>query len=788
MAVNPLSPGVFTQEALAQRAGIVGVSTSIGAFAGYSFMGPTDEPIPCQSFDIFRAIFGDESPRSETPSAVKAFFDEGGTRVVFVRTLPRSGTPAAAKADGNVPKVGSNTNVVVAATPTGTTITGTPLVPTPIVPGSIIIKLGAGFVEAGRDDGLGGFHSSGTAPKKVLSGTINYTTGAITLTFTAALVALDSIAADFYNFTATELWDVDAKNLGAWGNDLRVTIAINPKASTIFPGTQIPTGAGANPPFPDGVITGPFVVTIAAADRPILPSTIVIKVDGQEAGRDLPPPDVNGNAKLTGSGTSPSQVDSTTSSVNYESGVVTVNFLTPPTAFSLITIDYTKMDRLDVTVFQRDQRTGNFGAVEQFQGLNFFDQTSTQYVKKVIGGDEIVVGADTYPAQVGTSTLIRWKEGPDYPPNPTQTANNTVAAVLARGIVSSVTSALSGGNDGVLNSDGTIKLQRTDITHPSLDDPTGQNLKGIYAFKKVQDVLNLTVPDLVGSTPNNSPLDTAQAISDLVRFAIGSTTPPGKPNRFIVAATPLALNALQTFTWKQGTLMPLLAGISSPSVPAKLAPSFVAIYYPHLKARDITTGNLVTVTPVGHVLGVYARTDATRNVGKAPAGTVDGAIQSAVDISNTLSQTDKDLLYQNNINLIVNDAATGLCVFGARTLFVPVGAGDPELPFQFIQGRRTFMFVEQSASDALLIFVFENNGPQTWSRVTTLLTSFLLDLFNRGFLAGRTAAEAFTVTCDESNNSQADINAGKMNVRIAIATNRPAEFIIITLQQQVLPG
>jgi len=96
--------------------------------------------------------------------------------------------------------------------------------------------------------------------------------------------------------------------------------------------------------------------------------------------------------------------------------------------------------------------------------------------------------------------------------------------------------------------------------------------------------------------------------------------------------------------------------------------------------------------------------------------------------------------------------------------------------------------VEQSVKEALFVYVFENNGPQLWAKVRALISGFLLDLFNRGFFAGRTPAEGFSVVCDDSNNSTADINNGRLNVKVKLAPNRPAEFIVLDFSQQVLAG
>jgi phage tail sheath protein FI len=785
MAVNPQSPGVFVQEIPAAPPGIAGVSTSEGGFVGFSQKGLENTAVRATSFDIWQRFFGSETSLSPTPTAVRAFFDEGGQILSFVRVLPAD----AVLAEGSVLKDDSITAFAVAAAPVGTTIVGTPLATAPafqpIVPGTIIIKVGG--AEAGRDDGVGGFFGSGTAAKQVLSGTIDYITGAITLTFDTALTgAADILTADFYNYVTlvatVERWHIKAKGRGDWGNNIKVQITPNVGSSAVIAGTQFT-------PIPNGVVDT-FTVTVPLAQRPILPGSVLIKVDGLQAGTDVPPPDSSSVAKLASNGASTDLIDTASASsfVNYEAGTVSVKFTANVAANKLITVDFTQLNRFDVTVLEQDPTTGVFGVSEQFQALDFTDSTSPNYVKTVIGGDEVTVGATTYLAQPGTSNIIKWEEGANFPVTPGLVPpDNVIPAAFDRGLVEMVEFPIGDtdygsfsveGDDGTVTGSGLIDLKRIDVTHPSLDVPNDE--KGMYVFKKVPQILNLVIPDLVGS--HLSALEEALVIRDEVQFAVNQT------NRFVIAVVPLGLNATQASTWKVGTLDPLITGINSPSIPAKFSRSFLAVYFPHLKVVDTNTGMLVTVTPIGHIAGIYARTDSTRNVGKAPAGVNDGAIQTAVDIDQTLTLSDKDLLTQAHINVIQNEPSTGLCVFGARTMFFPSGPNDPDIPFQYINARRLFMFVEQSVKEALFVYVFENNGPQLWAKVRALISGFLLDLFNRGFFAGRTAAEAFSVVCDDSNNSTSDINNGRLNVLIKLAPNRPAEFIVLTFQQQVLAG
>lgn len=210
-------------------------------------------------------------------------------------------------------------------------------------------------------------------------------------------------------------------------------------------------------------------------------------------------------------------------------------------------------------------------------------------------------------------------------------------------------------------------------------------------------------------------------------------------------------------------------------VTANLFSEYAAIYYPWVKISDPVTGLLVNHTPEGHAIGVYSRTDATRGVQKAPAGTPDGRLVNVLGPERPLTESDRDLLYPANINPIVAFPGKGTLLFGSRTL--------SSSEFRQINVRRVFNFVKLSLRNGTLFLVFEPNDSNTRAKVRKTVGSFLLRLWRRGVLKGEKATEAFFIICDETNNPPSVEQAGYLICRVGLAISRPAEFVIFELVQ-----
>jgi uncharacterized protein len=199
-----------------------------------------------------------------------------------------------------------------------------------------------------------------------------------------------------------------------------------------------------------------------------------------------------------------------------------------------------------------------------------------------------------------------------------------------------------------------------------------------------------------------------------------------------------------------------------------------ALYYPRLEAADPLRGNQVaSFAPCGAVAGIYARTDASRGVWKAPAG-AQANVLGVQGLSAALSDAQLSALNAMGVNgLRVLSGAVVL--WGARTL-----AGDDVAdPFKFVPLRRLDLFIEESITRGLQWAAFEPNGPSLWERIRTSVADFLLGLFRQGALQGDKAEEAFFVRCDASTMTQQDIDQGTVKLVVGFAPLRPAEFVII---------
>jgi phage tail sheath protein FI len=205
-----------------------------------------------------------------------------------------------------------------------------------------------------------------------------------------------------------------------------------------------------------------------------------------------------------------------------------------------------------------------------------------------------------------------------------------------------------------------------------------------------------------------------------------------------------------------------------------------AVYFPWLNAPDpLSEGRLSDFPPCGFLAGLFARTDASRGVWKAPAGTE----ATLVGVhSPTIVLTDKQngLLNPKGVNCIRNFPVYGNISWGARTL-----DGNDEIgsEWKYIPVRRTALFIEETLFRATKWAVFEPNDEPLWAQLRLNIGSFMNDLFRQGAFQGRSPREAYFVKCDKETTTQSDINRGIVNVVVGFAPLKPAEFVVIKLTQ-----
>jgi phage tail sheath protein FI len=215
--------------------------------------------------------------------------------------------------------------------------------------------------------------------------------------------------------------------------------------------------------------------------------------------------------------------------------------------------------------------------------------------------------------------------------------------------------------------------------------------------------------------------------------------------------------------------------------------SYAAIYYPWIRVFDPRTADTTLVPPHGHVLGIYARSDNTRGVHKAPANEeVRGIITVDLDANRgplafRVTKGQHDILNPKGVDVIRDFRASnrGIRVWGGRTM-------SSDAQWRYINVRRLFIFVEESIDEGTQWVVFEGNYEPTWARVVRSVSNFLTSVWRDGALAGVTPEEAFFVRCDRTTMTPDDIDNGRLICLVGIAPVKPAEFVIFRISQKTI--
>jgi len=205
-----------------------------------------------------------------------------------------------------------------------------------------------------------------------------------------------------------------------------------------------------------------------------------------------------------------------------------------------------------------------------------------------------------------------------------------------------------------------------------------------------------------------------------------------------------------------------------------------AFYFPWINAPDpLSQGGTGPFPPCGYVAGIYASTDGSRGVWKAPAGTAT-SLTGVIGPNIPLNDADNGLLNPVAVNCIRNFSAYGTVVWGARTL---QGNDEVGSQWKYVPVRRLALYIEESLYRGTQWAVFEPNDEPLWSALRLSIGSFMQTLFRQGAFQGQTPQDAYFVQCDDETTTQSDINLGIVNVLVGFAPLLPAEFVVIQIQQ-----
>lgn len=311
------------------------------------------------------------------------------------------------------------------------------------------------------------------------------------------------------------------------------------------------------------------------------------------------------------------------------------------------------------------------------------------------------------------------------------TIQNPVEAILGEGNTSGMFT-LEGGQDGTI---GKI----TAGTFIGEDNGPGKRT-GIAAFEENTNVSILAAPGIT--------------IPEVIISLVGQCE--NLKSRFAVIDMPKDL-------YKPKDLLEYREMIDS---------TYAAMYHPWIQIFDRSANKPDFIPPSGAIMGIYARTDATRGVHKAPANET----VFATGLSVNYNAAEQSILNPAGINLIRALPGQGIRVWGART-------ASSNSSFKYVNVRRLFIFVEETIKASTNWVVFEPNDTTLWARVQMTIASFLEGLWRNGMLVGSSAAEAFFVEIGPSTMSKDDIMNGRLVCNIGIAPSRPAEFVVFRVTQ-----
>ncbi|MBI3529343.1 MAG: phage tail sheath family protein [Betaproteobacteria bacterium] len=205
-----------------------------------------------------------------------------------------------------------------------------------------------------------------------------------------------------------------------------------------------------------------------------------------------------------------------------------------------------------------------------------------------------------------------------------------------------------------------------------------------------------------------------------------------------------------------------------------------ALFFPWVRSPDpLQQGALRNFPPCGFMAGIFARTDGSRGVWKAPAGS-DASLTGATGLAITMSDAENGQLNPHAVNCLRSLPVYGTVAWGSRTLH---GDSDRGSEWKYVPVRRTALFLEESLYRGTQWVVFEPNDEPLWAQIRLNVGAFMQTLFRQGAFQGKSPREAYFVRCDSTTTTQADINLGIVNILVGFAPLKPAEFVVIKIQQ-----
>jgi phage tail sheath protein FI len=736
-----LSPGVYVEEIDAGPQPIAAVATSTAGAVGVTQRGPATPTLVTSYGDFVRNYGGpiplpDETTRSSwdargrwwhAAESVKAFFDEGGSRLYFQRVRPSAAAASSRNLNAGLfallgSDVANNSRTITLSH-------------------AITLTSGASLDLVSGEDGS-------------VLGTVNvtavdYARRVVTLGADAGVSARSGrdLARISPVNTALNVLAASAASVGVWGDDLAVRIlpvvgarlTMNAGPTT---GRRVDTATTADAASGTATIT---VLPVAGSLVPTTPSGFAVRINGgapvivtnvaaagANVGLTLAQPltavvPAGSAVQVLRSAVTGAAVTTSGAGRLYPGAIVQLEGLATAEVLRVVAVagaqvtlssppanTYREGDAISVVeadVAVRYRPSAGDEVIERFSGLRLIRDNHPDSLLRRVNA---------------ASRLITLTAGPDYD-----------GTLLARfpAVNGAPWAPLGTGADG---------LQGL-VVGDFVGEDLGPGMRtGIQALEDIDEVAICLVPGIYSPDVSSALITHCETLKD--RFAI-LDCPPGS-----------SVQQVQAFR-------------------STIDTKYAALYYPWVEIRDPRPGgDSLIMPPAGFMAGIYARVDVSRGVFKAPANEV---IRSIRGFEQSITKREQDILNPQKINVLRFFPGRGNRVWGARVL-------TSDSAWLYVPVRRLFIMIEESIDEATQWVVFEPNDEPLWARVRQSVTRFLYTQWRLGALQGATADEAFFVVCDRSTMSQAEIDNGQLICLIGIAPVKPAEFVIFRIQQKTL--
>jgi len=740
MSAELLASKIVVQEEEPQIRTITGVQTATAACVGITEKGPIGTATLCTSFAQWRNVFGGDIADGYAAQAVRGFFENGGQVLYFTRTVHY--TDVSTPATKTSVAATLNLETAVASASAGIVL-GTATEPFALNPGGTLdFSVDGGATDTATVDAARATLTASNSPTYALSDgqtlLIKIDQGSEqTITF------LTSEFANIAAATGAEVIAViNAKMSGGYA-DLN---AGDPRINSDVQGTdsyvQV-TGGTANTALGfsttevqgTGDVGDIDAVTVAELKTVIeadVTDVVVTNVGGAvqvAADGNVPGPTSTIQVEATSTLDDELGLDNAvhTGSSGAAVDTLTVNGKYDGTYGNSITILISAATSGEAARFNLVVLFGGV-IVERYPNLTM-DPNDDDYAETIINDEDngskyiAVVDLDVDPTDASAA----------------RPANSPGATPVAYG-------PLTGGDDGLTSIDD----------NDFIGDETGKT--GIRSFDTTLDLRVLFIPDRPTAAVHNAMITYCEVTRDMSMFA--------------VLDPPAGLDASGIITYVDTTAA--LMNLSE----------FAAIYWPQVKVLNPSTtvfGNVasITVPPSGHIAGCYARTDGDRVGGVYdPPSNEKGRLMGVIGLETdeVIEEARRDLVFPKRINPITKLSGQPIAIDGARTL---KGGGN----FPSVSERRGVIFIEQSVKAGLEFARNKNNDAVLRATVARTITAFLVTQMKVGAFRSTDPATAFYVDVSEALNPASEVFAGKLNARIGLATQKPAEFIVLTFSQ-----